>query len=274
MWLNAWLTRTEVSGLCFYAYMHVWQEYLIRIIANFSDSLREITDGKKVQATTISVLCLKQSFFLLFFLSHSKTFLLSTSKQHKHSHNRESNSETPAKNSHSNHNKRVRCNELDVEKLTVAGDPQEQEDPRDHDWSRWRGRNLQENSGRVWNRSWQAQTCTRWDSAPLCCCRGRMLLSLSAVSFYPWKDWSLSSAPSVLSARHSYELVVVSAWSGRWSRTLSGVSASPLRANSHFLCRSHGFSLPIHSDSPHLPPPLFLSHALSHHCSITDTVRE
>lgn len=183
MWLNAWLTRTEVSGLCFCAYVHVWEEYQTRIITNFSDSLRKITDEKKLQASTISVLCLKQGFFLLFLLSHSKIFLLSTSKHYKHSHNRESNSETSAKNSHSNHNKRKRCNELDVEKLTVAGDPQEQEDPRDHDWGRWRGWNLQENSGRVWNRSWQAQTCTKMRQCSSVCCRGRMLRSLSAVSF-------------------------------------------------------------------------------------------
>lgn len=38
---------------------------------------------------------------------------------------------------------------------------------------------------------------------------------------YPWKDGSLSSASSALSARHSSELPVVSTWSGRWFRTLS-----------------------------------------------------
>lgn len=151
MWLNAWLTTTQVSGLCFCACAHVWGEYQIRITTNFSDSLREITDGKKVQAAPFSII------FRLFLFSHSKTFLLSRRKQHEHSHDRESDSETSAQNSHSNHNKRVRCDELGVEKLTVAGDPQEeQEEPRDHDWGRRRGWNLRENSGRVWNRSWQA----------------------------------------------------------------------------------------------------------------------
>lgn len=213
LWLNAWLTRTEVSVLYFCAYVHVWEEYRTRIITNFSDSLWEITDGKKVQAATISVLCLKRGFFLL--------FLLSAQVNNTKSHNRESNSETSAKNSHSNHNKHVICDELDLEKLTVAGNPQEQEDPRDHDWGWWRGWNLRENSGRVWNRSWQAQTCTRWDSAPLCCWRGRILRSLSAVSFYPWKDGSLSLGFSALSARHSSELPVVNARLVRWFRTLS-----------------------------------------------------
>lgn len=63
-------------------------------------------------------------------------------KQDKHDHDRQSNSQSQqsATNSHSSNNsQRTRRDELDVEKLTVAGDPQEQEEPRDHDWGGWRG---------------------------------------------------------------------------------------------------------------------------------------
>lgn len=81
---------------------------------NLSDSLREITDGKKVQATSVSSLCLKLVSFPLFLFSNSKNPHV---KQHKHGTDRQSNSGTSAKNSHSNNNKRSRRDELDVENL-------------------------------------------------------------------------------------------------------------------------------------------------------------
>lgn len=93
---------------------------------------------------------------------------------------------------------------------------------------------------------------------------------------YPWKDGSLSSASSTLSS----ELPVVSAWSVRWFRTLSvflrllserAHTSSVARTASHRPSILNLLTCPVL-----LLLSLFLSfsHALSHHCSITDTVRE
>lgn len=104
-----------------------------------------------------------------------------------------------------------------------------------------------------------------------------MLLSLSAVSFYPWKDGSLSSASSALSARHSSELPVVSAWSGRWFRTLSVfLFLLSERAHTSSVARmaSHRPSILNLLNCPLLLLLLSLSCTLSLYCSITDTVRE
>lgn len=57
------------------------------------------------------------------------------------------NSKTPARNSHSSHNRHARCDEPNVEKLTVAGDPQEQEDPREHGWESGEGETYRKTVG-------------------------------------------------------------------------------------------------------------------------------
>lgn len=94
---------------------------------------------------------------------------------------------------------------------------------------------------------------------------------------YPWKDGSLSSASSALSGRHSSELPVVSAWSGRWFRSLSVfllLLSEHTHTSSVARTASHCPSILNLLTCPLLLLLLSLSHALSHHCSITDTVRE
>lgn len=92
---------------------------------------------------------------------------------------------------------------------------------------------------------------------------------------YPWKDGSLSSASSTLSS----ELPVVSAWSGDGFGhflcfCVSSLSALTLPLWLARLLIAHPFWISSLAPSSSCSLSLSFSHALSHHCSITDTVRE
>ncbi len=174
----------------------------------------------------------------------------------------------------------------------MSGDTQDQEDPRDHDWGVERAKPT-ENSGRVWNWSWQAQTHARDETVLLCAAAGgdgcyspsvvspftseRLVVCLQSLSS------SLGSSSSLSLSRVSPSSLCqlsASCWRSVLPRTLSCwcelVDFLCLRrwlwAHTHtrslFLSCSHSSSLPIHSQSlqPSLappPPPLSLSHALS-----------
>lgn len=156
--------------------------------------------------------------------------------------------------------------------------PQEYKDPRDHDWGVERAKPTK-NSRRMWKRSWQAQTHAQDETVLLCAAGGgRMLQSLSGVSFYQWKAGSLSSVLLFFcwffffSVAFSVSFLCVTLQSCRWSDLLHTLSCwcelvdfvfSLLTLTIHTLTLSlslarfliaHPFSV---SSVPACPPPSF-----------------
>lgn len=167
----------------------------------------------------------------------------------------------------------------------MSGDPHEQKDPRDHDWGVERAKPT-ENSGRVWNWSWQAQTHARDETVLLCAAggdgcyspsvvspftSGRLVVCLQSFSSSADSSSSLSRSVSRSSLCHSSELPVVSSASHAlllmWA---CGLSVSSLLDSEH--THAHSFSLArtvsrcpsiLSLFSPQLPPPPSLSRSCS-----------
>lgn len=103
---------------------------------NFSDSVQECSDGGKY-SPHLKPPSDNRAVPHFSFGQTAKSLV----KQDKHDHDRQSKSannqpKTPTAAATTSAQRR---DELDVEKLTVAGDPQEQEEPRNHDWGGRRG---------------------------------------------------------------------------------------------------------------------------------------
>lgn len=155
----------------------------------------------------------------------------------------------------------------------MSGDPQDQKDPRDHDWRAERAKPT-ENSRRVWNWSWQAQRKAQ-DETGFFCAAGRTILqSLSGDSFYQWRAFSSSANSSFPLCALLFSLLCPPRYLDDVSLKTFCVPAADswnTRAPSSSLARSHGLSLPIHSHClqpslgpPALPPFPFLSRSPTH----------
>jgi len=196
----------------------------------------------------------------------------------------------------------------------MSGDPQEQKDPRDHDCEVERAKPTTRDSGRVWNWSWQAHTHARDETVLLCAAGGdggggggyspsvaspftRLVVCLQCVNSSSSFSFS-SSLSSSVAADSSSSLTLSTSVLLLFCGTLQSCRwwASPRAlpcwwATVDFLCLrcwlaltlslslylalSHGFLLPIYSQSLQsslaspLPLPLSLSLSLwlhhSHH---------